>query len=411
MAVRADHNKPGPLLAVPNMQSLLVLTEVGVRYALSALLAAHGVAHLVGFLVPWKLIAAPDMPFKTTLLAGRVDVGEAGIRVVGVLWLLTAVVMVATALGLAVQARWAGSIVLPVLAVSLVLCLVELPHARIGLVLNGVLVPLLLLHPALSPAVMRWEHTGDSARARLDASAHVTAETFTSASVDSLPPPVARYFLHVLTDGQPIVTSASFTQQGQFRMGESEDSWRPMRATQHFGVREPGFVWDARIDAYPLLPVFVRDSYVQGEAGMRASVLGFVTVMNAPSSPDLNSGALQRYLGETVWFPTALLPASGVEWTAIDDRSALATLKDHGTTVSLAFHFNDQGEVDSVSTPSRLREVKGQYIPTPWVVTCRDYAVHNGMRIPTYCEAAWILKTGRFTYWKGRLILTPPFED
>jgi hypothetical protein len=382
-----------------------------VRYALAALLAAHGVAHLVGFLVPWRLMAAPGMPFRTTLLAGRVDVGVAGLRAVGVFWLLTAVVMVATALGLAVQARWAGSLVLPVLAVSLALCLVELPQARIGLVLNGMLVPLLLLHPQLSPGMMQWQLTGDNVRARLDASAHGLAGTFTSASVDSLPAPVARYFRHVLAEGLPFVEHVSLTQEGQFRMGDSEDSWRPMQAAQRFSVSDPGFVWDARIAAYPLLPVFVRDSYVGGEASMRASVLGLFTVMNAPSSPDLKSGALQRYLGEAVWFPTALLRGCGVSWAPIDDRSATATLTDHDTTVSLVFHFNDRDEIERVSTPARLREVKGRYIPTPWVVTCRDYAVQNGMRIPTYCEAAWQLESGLFTYWKGRVSLTPPIED
>jgi hypothetical protein len=92
------------------------------------------------------------MPFKTTLLAGRVNVGEAGIRMVGVLWLLTAAAMVAAALGIAFQARWAGPVVLPVLGVSLALCAVELPQARIGLVLNGVLVSFILLHPAMSQA-------------------------------------------------------------------------------------------------------------------------------------------------------------------------------------------------------------------------------------------------------------------
>jgi hypothetical protein len=251
------------------------------------------------------------------------------------------------------------------------------------------------------------QHSGDNASATLDASAHVATGTFTSASVEYLPAPVARYLRHVLTEGQPIAIGASFTQHGEFRMGESEDSWRRMRATETFSLRDPGFVWQARIDAYPLVPVMVRDSYEQGNASMRASVLGLFTVMNAPASRELNAGALQRYLGEAVWFPTALLPISGVTWTAIDDRSALATLTDHGTTVSLVFHFNDKDEVERVSTSARMREVKGQYIPTPWSVTCRDYAWHNGMRIPTYCEVSWELETGTFTYWKG----TTEIED
>ena len=124
------------------------------RYALSVLLAAHGIAHLVGFLVPWRLLSSPDMPYKTTLLAGRVDIGDAGIRVIGVLWLLTAGLMAASAAGLALQTRWAESMVLPVVLVSLVLCLIEVPQARIGLALNVGLVLLLLLHPTVGSGAM-----------------------------------------------------------------------------------------------------------------------------------------------------------------------------------------------------------------------------------------------------------------
>lgn len=364
------------------------------RYALSALLAVHGVAHLVGFVVPRKV----------TLLAGRVDVGEAGIRVVAVIWLLMAVAMMATAIGVAVQARWAGAVVLPVVIVSLVLCLLELPAARIGLAVNVVLVLWLVLHPTTGAGVMRWQQSNEDTRGRLDASNYGPTGTFTFASTDHLPPPARRYFRHVIPEGHPFVTNASFTQEGQFRMGEGEDTWRPMRATQRFSVQEPGFVWDARIQASPLLPVFVRDSYINGEAGMVASMLGLHTVLNAPASPDLNAGALQRYLGEAMWFPTALLPSAGVAWEAIDDRSARATLTDHNTSVSLDFHFNDADEVVRVFTLARPREVKGVFVPTPWAVTCRDYAVLNGLRVPTYCEVSWELETGHFTYWKGRVV-------
>lgn len=373
------------------------------RYALSVLLAAHGIAHLVGFMVPWRFLSSPDMPFKTTLLAGRVDVGDAGIRVVGVLWLLTALVIIGSAAGLALHARWAESIVLPVVLVSLVLCLIEVPQAGIGLALNVGLVLLLLLHPTVGTGVMRWQRQSEDDRVRLVDSGHGPTGTFTPASVASLPAPAARYFRHVLTDGQPVVTTASFTQDGQFRLGESESTWSRMTATQHFSVREPGFVWDARISAIPLLPVFVRDSYILGTAGMTASLLGLYSVMDAQPSADLNAGALQRYLAEAVWFPTALLPASGVAWDSVDDRSARATLTDHGTTVSLDFRFTDAGDIDRASAAARQREVKGAYIPTPWIVTCRDHAVVNGMRIPTYCEVSWEIDGKPWTYWKGRV--------
>jgi hypothetical protein len=35
------------------------------RFALAALLIVHGVAHLVGFVVPWRLVASPEVPCRT----------------------------------------------------------------------------------------------------------------------------------------------------------------------------------------------------------------------------------------------------------------------------------------------------------------------------------------------------------
>ena len=60
------------------------------RFVLAILLVAHGVAHLVGVVSSWKLAVLPELPYKTVVLSGRVDVGDAGIRVMGVLWLLAA---------------------------------------------------------------------------------------------------------------------------------------------------------------------------------------------------------------------------------------------------------------------------------------------------------------------------------
>ena len=51
------------------------------RIALAILMALHGIAHVVGFLAPWQL--TEGMPYKTTVLAGRWDLGATGIRAVG----------------------------------------------------------------------------------------------------------------------------------------------------------------------------------------------------------------------------------------------------------------------------------------------------------------------------------------
>jgi len=115
-----------------------------------------------------------------------------------------------------------------------------------------------------------------------------------------------------------------------------------------------------------------------------------------------NAGDLQRYLAEALWFPHALQRRE-VTWEAIDDHSARATLSDRGTVVSLVFEFAADHTVTRVWTPARAREVNGTFVPTPWEVSCRDWALRHGTLVPTYCEVSWRLDSGLFTYWKGRV--------
>ena len=45
------------------------------RFVLVFFLLAHGVAHLVGFVSSWKLATLAELPYKTTVLSSRIDVG------------------------------------------------------------------------------------------------------------------------------------------------------------------------------------------------------------------------------------------------------------------------------------------------------------------------------------------------
>jgi hypothetical protein len=219
--------------------------------------------------------------------------------------------------------------------------------------------------------------------------------------LEGLPAPVARYFDFALTPGQRLVRRAHFRQAGDF--STRPGSWSRFTAEQDFSVRPPGFVWDATIRMVPLAPVRVRDSYLAGEGAMYARAAALVTVANQRGTPEIASGALMRYLAESVWLPTALLPTEGVSWEAIDDSTARATLADGSTTVSVDVHFGVAGEVVRVSA-MRYRDVKGRPVLTPWEVQLRDYARVGGMMIPQAGEVAWLLPEGPQPYWRGRVV-------
>ena len=136
---------------------------------------------------------------------------------------------------------------------------------------------------------------------------------------------------------------------------------------------------------------------------MLASLMGLRQLVHVEGTPDIAAGALHRYLAEAAWFPTALLPSAGVVWTPLDDSSARATLTVGATTVSLDFHFDADGLVQSVFTPERARDVDGRSIPTPWQGRWSSYEERGGMRIPLAGEVEWLLPEGAQVYWRGRV--------
>jgi hypothetical protein len=104
---------------------------------------AHGVAHLPGFLVPWRISSPPDLPYQTRLLNGALELGDLGARVVGVLWLLAAIAFGAAAVATYRGApRWA-TFALAVVLFSLILSALGWPASRIGLAVNVVLLVVL----------------------------------------------------------------------------------------------------------------------------------------------------------------------------------------------------------------------------------------------------------------------------
>ena len=255
---------------------------------------------------------------------------------------------------------------------------------------------------ALATGHLLWNRATARAVGRLALGPSISG-TFSREQLTGLPAPVARYFQLVLAPGRPLIRTATIEHKGEFRSA-LDAPWAPFTSVQHFSANPPGFVWDAAIRVAPMMTVRVRDGYVQGTGSMQARIASLIPVVNAQGGKELATGALQRYLAESVWFPTALLPREGLTWEPIDDDSARATLTDSGVSVSLDFRFNEKGEVVSVYTPARFRDVSGKPVPTPWEGSFRSYARVGGVLVPSKGEVAWILPEGRLTYWRGEIV-------
>jgi len=223
------------------------------------------------------------------------------------------------------------------------------------------------------------------------------------ATFTELPKPVARYFSYALTDGQPIINVVRIQQTGVLRTNTITDKWVAFTARQLVVPTARGFIWSAKV-AMPLnTHIGVLDSYVAGVGSGRVNFLSAIVLAVDAGANELNSGALLRYLAEAVWYPTALLPESGVIWAAINDNAALATLTDGTTSVSLEFRFNALGEVTSVYSPARSRRMDGGYKQMPWEGCFKNYTTQSGMKVPSYGEVGWYELGVLQRVWKGNI--------
>ena len=114
-----------------------------IRIIAAIVLVGHGLVHLLGFVVPWQLASLEEMPYKTTLLSGALDVGGRGIRVVGLLWLLAAIGFVVAGVAVFTLHPWWGGVTLGVTLFSLVLCILGWPDSQFGLLINLVILAIL----------------------------------------------------------------------------------------------------------------------------------------------------------------------------------------------------------------------------------------------------------------------------
>jgi hypothetical protein len=246
-----------------------------------------------------------------------------------------------------------------------------------------ILVALILCFGIIVYDPLRWQNKTDDLRAKLEAGRlGIAPATYDPREIEDLPSPVRRYFQAVLKEGQPIIAVARFAHAGEFNMGETQANWRPFTSTQIDITQRPGFDWDGRISMGPGLNVLVHDAYIRGEGLLHAELLGLITLADIHGTPEVAQGELLRYLAEAAWYPTALLPSQGVHWEAVDENTAIATLTDGATTVSLEFHFDTEGLITSGRAASRPRTVNGTLVSMPWQGRFWSYEVRNGIRIP-----------------------------
>ena len=134
----------------------------------------------------------------------------------------------------------------------------------------------------------------------------LSGQVYRKEQLEGLPEPVQRYFRHVLKDGRPYVGSVRLTHDGEFKTSLDKE-WIRIEGEQFFTAEEPGFLWIGKTALFT-----ARDMYIGGEGRIVVSLLSLFKVVDGRGEK-YDQGELLRWLGESVWFPTNLLPRPGLQ--------------------------------------------------------------------------------------------------
>lgn len=218
-------------------------------------------------------------------------------------------------------------------------------------------------------------------------SSATNSKTFNSKQIESLPEPVKRYFKYAIPEGKKYISYLRLKHHGSFKTGVGKD-WVNIEGEQYFTAQPPGFVWIGKTKKFKAI-----DLYIENTGNLSVYLLGFLRVINQ-TGKTVDQAELLRWMGESVWMPTNLLPDAQKEWTAIDENSAKLTFTHNGQSVYYIVYFNKAGQITKMETKRYMEEGRLE----KWEGRLSNYTEREGVKIPQTIEASWLLKEGKHTY-------------
>ncbi len=228
---------------------------------------------------------------------------------------------------------------------------------------------------------------------------NITQRLVTADMLKDLPEPAQRYMNYTGVVGQPWINTVRVRYTGTFRLG-ADRPWLPIKAEQVYTTNPPGFYWKARLKMFGLWIMKGGDTYKAGHGHMFGKIAGLYTLFDA-RGPELDQGAMMRYLNETTWFPIVLL-SDYITWQGVDDHSFDVTFTDCGKSVTARFIIDNTGRLLNFVT-KRYRESKGTYSSDTWTTPMTEWGKLAGLNLPIRGQAVWKLPTGDLPYTDVKL--------
>lgn len=349
------------------------------------LIIFHGGIHLMGFLKAFQYIELKQLTLGIS-------------KLIGIIWLAAAMLFILAGILFLVKiSLWHWLAIIGV-ALSSWLIVYYWRDAKFGTILNILvfLVALISLSTSLFNNKVALEIDILKQQA---ASAELSI--IDEQTIENLPYPVQNWLRNSGVIGTEKVNSVWLKQSAKMKMKPEQEEWNNALAEQFFTVDEPAFVWKVKMQMSPFIEITGRDKFVDGKGQMLIKLFSLFNIVNEKGEK-MDEGTLQRYLAETVWFPSAVA-SPYIKWETIDSLSAKATMNYKGVTGSGTFYFNEKGDFIKFSC-LRFKGNEPDAKRYEWVITVDEHAIKNRIKIPVKMKASWQLENELWTWLEVNVV-------
>ena len=349
------------------------------KYIFLALIFLHGAIHLMGFAKAFKLAQIEQLTTDISKFSGLV-------------WFIVFLLFVVTCIAFLAKAQWWNWLAIVAVVISTILIISFWNDAKFGNIPN-VIILLVTLFYLSSYAFSKKVANEISPILRQTDTSKISV--ITKEQLNDLPYPVAKWLNLSGMVGKEKINTVWLSQNARMKMKPGQKEWNEAVAEQYYSVEKPAFVWKVKMNMPPFITISGRDKFVDGKGEMLIKLFSLLNIVNEKGEK-MDEGTLQRFLAETVWFPSAAL-SQYITWEAIDSLSAKATMNYKGTTGSGTFYFNEQGDFVKFST-LRYKSNEADAQRYEWIVTVKEHSIKNSIKIPTKVEVTWVLENGNWTW-------------
>jgi hypothetical protein len=341
----------------------------------------HGLIHLLGFVKGFGLKEVKELTLPIS-------------KPMGFIWLTTTMLFLTYGILYLLNSKYSWLVGLVATAISQTLVIMFWKDAKFGTIPN-------ILILIVSIGSLGYYHfqklVQQETNHLLDQNVIIENKILNESDINELPEPVKNWLRNSGAVGKPFVSVGKVTQIAKMQMKPEQKKWMTATAIQYTAIDNPTFIWTVDAKMNSLLNFQGRDKFENGKAEMLIKMNSLINIVNEQGEK-LDEGALQRYLGEMVWFPSLAL-SPYITWEQIDDTTAKATMTYKKAKGSGTFYFNDNGDVTKFSA-LRYKGNEAEAKRHNWIMNISDYETFEGIKVPAKMTSTWKLDEGDWTWLK-----------